>query len=109
MQEAASTLESNNKIIKMLEEQVNEERQEVQRITNQLAITATQTPTDQGDDLMQELQNECYKVFEDARQQKERFESDLASKDAIIQQEKREFERLQDQCQRAERENAETH
>jgi len=107
MLECEKSLESKKTIIKLLEEKIKEQKMELERSNTQLALSARQTTSDDNNDLLQQMRTEVQTILKDAQKQKDNFESDLANKDALIEQAKREFSTLQDQCQRAERENEE--
>lgn len=108
MQDATEKTNCKDQCIKLLEGQLKNEKREVPQITTQLEVAAAKTPTSQENSgVIQQVQDQCYEVLAEARQQKTVFKVGLENKDALIEQHVREFERLQDQCQRAERENDE--
>ena len=87
MQESNKTIETKNTIIQMLEDKVKEQKMDLERINVQLAIGATQKPSDDSAELLEQLQKECQRVLQQALIQKGNFASDLASKDALLAQE----------------------
>jgi len=98
------------KCIKLIEQQLDDERKKSSKLAHELQaanqLEISRVPLNQ-ENLVQELNQQCCDLIEQAKQLKQGLEAQIKEKDEIIQEHVKEFRRLSDQCQNAEQENFE--